>query len=58
MAALPVRFSGEPVSAVTVNFRFEEVTDSEARYEFTFGCEGVEAGVGTTLISSAHPATY
>ena len=52
MAALPVRFSGEPVSAVTVSFCFEDITDSEAPYEFTFGCEGVEAGVGTPVISS------
>ena len=52
IAALPVRFSGEPVSAVTVNFCFEDVTDSEAPYEFTFGCDGVEAGVGTPVISS------
>ena len=52
IAALPVRFSGEPVSAVTVNFCFEDITDAEAPYEFTFECEGVEAGVGTPLISS------
>ena len=52
IAALPVRFSGDPVSAVTVNFCSEDVTDSEAPYEFTFRCEGVEAGVGTPLISS------
>ncbi|MDE0082099.1 MAG: hypothetical protein OXT72_05570 [Gammaproteobacteria bacterium] len=52
IAALPVRFSGEPVSAVTVNFCFEDITDSEAPYEFTFECEGVEAGVGTPQISS------
>ena len=52
IAALPVRFSGEPVSAVTVNFCFEDVTDPEAPYEFAFDCEGVEAGVGTPLISA------
>ena len=52
IAALPVRFSGEPVSAVTVNFCFEDITDSEAPYEFAFDCEGVEAGVGTPLIST------
>ena len=52
IAAVPVRFSGEPVSAVTVNFCFEDITDSEAPYEFTFECEGVEAGVGTPLIST------
>ena len=52
IAVLPVRFSGEPVPAVTVDFCFEEVTDAEAPYEFSFDCEGVEAGVGTPLISS------
>ena len=52
IAALPVRFSGEPVSAVTVNFCFEDITDTEAPYEFAFDCDGVEAGVGTPLIST------
>lgn len=53
IAALPVSFSGDPVSPVTMNFCSENITDPEAPYEFTFGCEGVEGRVEAPLISSA-----
>ena len=52
-AALPVSFSGDPVPAVTMNFCFENLTDPEAPYEFTFGCEGVEARIEAPVVSSA-----
>lgn len=53
IAAVPVSFSGDPVSAVTVNFCLENITDPEAPYEFTFGCEGIQARIEAPLIWSA-----
>ena len=53
IAALPVSFSGDPVSALTMNFCSENITDPAPPYEFAFGCEGVEARVGAPSISSA-----
>ena len=53
IAALPVSFSGDPVSVVTMNFCFESITDPQAPYEFTFGCEGVQTRIDAPSISSA-----
>ena len=52
IAALPVSFSGDPVSAVTMNFCSETITDPQAPYEFTFGCQGVETQIDAPSISS------